>query len=173
MYYLQKKYELAEKYYEYALSVQENSGEYYKTRVETYAGLYKTYADRQKFKDAIELLEKYQQAIDSTKVEDSKNALARQQLKDDYEKKELQSKVKQEQRLSVLKLDNEKRNSRKNIIVYGLIFLALILGVSIFYLYKFFQQKMCIRDKLISIQTRDISILRSSITSKTCGCRKS
>ncbi len=141
MYYQQQKYELAERYFESAASLQEHSGEYYKARVATYEGLYKTYEARHKFKEAFEALGKYQQAVDSTKIETSRNAIAHQQLKYEYEKKELRSRVKQEQRLSVLKLENAKKNTRKNMILYGLIFLALILCVSLFYLYKFFQQK--------------------------------
>ena len=141
MYYQQKKYGLAENYYKSAEVLQEHSGEYYKARVATYEGLYKTYEARHKFKEAFDALGKYQQAMDSTKIEASKNAIAHQQLKYEYEKKELRSRVKQEQRLSVLKLENAKKNTRKNLILYGLIFLALILCVSLFYLYKFFQQK--------------------------------
>ncbi len=141
MYYQQKKYALAERYYESAGALKENSGEYYKARVPTYEGLYKTYEARHKFKEAFEALEKYRQAVDSTKIEISRNAIAHQQLKYEYEKKELRSRVKQEQRLSALKLENAKKNTRKNMILYGLVFLALILCVSLFYLYKFFQQK--------------------------------
>jgi len=141
MYYQQENYALAESYYEAAASLQEHSGEYHKARVATYEGLYKTYEARHEFKKAFDALSKYQQAMDSTKIESSRNAIARQQLKYEYEKKELRTRVKQEQRLSVLKLENAKKNSRKNMILYGLIFLALILCVSMFYLYKFFQQK--------------------------------
>ncbi len=141
MYYQQGKYELAEHYFESAASLQENSGEYHKAKVATYEGLYKTYEVRHKFKEAFEALGKYRQAVDSTKIETARNAIAHQQLKYEYEKKELRSRVKQEQRLSVLKLENAKKNTRKNMILYGLIFLALILCVSLFYLYKFFQQK--------------------------------
>ena len=78
---------------------------------------------------------------DSLINESTKKESVRKQLEYDYEKRELQNRVKQEQRLSVLKLENEKKNTRKNLILYGLIFLALILCVSLFYLYKFFQQK--------------------------------
>lgn len=99
------------------------------------------YKKQENFKDAFYMYELEMQMNDSIVNDDTKKQLLKKQLEYDYEKKELQSKVKQEQRLSVLKLENEKRNSRKNMIVYGLIFLAVILAVSIFYLYKFFQQK--------------------------------
>ena len=141
LHYAQKNYQQAETYYENALSQQEQTGEYHKARLATYEGLYKTYEARHKYREALEAFEKYRQALDSTKVEASRNAMMHQQLKYDYEKKELQSKVRQEQRLSALKLDNERKISRKNRIMYGLILLALILCVSIFYLYKFFRQK--------------------------------
>lgn len=141
MHYEQKNFQQAETYYENALSLQEQTGEYHKARLATYEGLYKTYEARHKYREALEAYEKYRQALDSTKVEASRNAMMHQQLKYDYEKKELQSKVKQEQRLSALKLENERRISRKNRIMYSLILLALILCVSIFYLYKFFRQR--------------------------------
>jgi tetratricopeptide (TPR) repeat protein len=99
------------------------------------------YKKQNNFKDALATYELEMRMNDSLVNESNKKESIKKQLEYDYEKKELQSKVRQEQRLSVLKLENEKRNSRKNVIVYGLIFLAVILAVSIFYLYKFFQQK--------------------------------
>ncbi len=99
------------------------------------------YKKQNNFKDALATYELEMRMNDSLINESNKKESIKKQLEYDYQKKELQSKVKQEQRLSVLKLENEKRNSRKNVIVYGLIFLAVILAVSIFYLYKFFQQK--------------------------------
>jgi tetratricopeptide (TPR) repeat protein len=99
------------------------------------------YKKQNNFKDALATYELEMRMNDSLINESNKKESIKKQLEYDYEKKELQSKVRQEQRLSVLKLENEKRNSRKNVIVYGLIFLAVMLAVSIFYLYKFFQQK--------------------------------
>lgn len=99
------------------------------------------YKKQNNFKDAFAMYELEMQMNDSLVNETNKKEFVKKQLKYDYEKKELQSKIKQEQRLSVLKLENEKRNSRKNMILYGLIFLALMLAISIFYLYKFFRQK--------------------------------
>lgn len=99
------------------------------------------YKKQNNFKDALATYELEMKMNDSLVNESNKKESIKKQLEYDYEKKELQSKVKQEQRLSVLKLENAKKNSRKNMIVYGLIFLAVILAVSIFYLYKFFQQK--------------------------------
>lgn len=102
------------------------------------------YRKQNNFKDAFAMYELEMQMNDSLVNETNKKESIRKQLEYDYEKKELQNKVKQEQRLSVLKLENAKKNSRKNMIVYGLLFLAVILTVSIFYLYKFFQQKQVI-----------------------------
>jgi tetratricopeptide (TPR) repeat protein len=99
------------------------------------------YKKQNNFKEALSTYELEMQMQDSMVNESNQKQFLKKQLEYDYEKKELQSKVKQEQRLSVLKLDNEKKHTRKNMILYGLIFLALGLGVSMFFLYKFFQQK--------------------------------
>jgi len=99
------------------------------------------YRKQNNHKDAFAMYKLEMAMNDSLINESTKKESIKKQLEYDYEKRELQNRVKQEQRLSVLKLENEKKNSRKNMILYGLIFLALILCVSMFYLYKFFQQK--------------------------------
>lgn len=144
MYYHQKKYKLAENYFEDALSVKLKAGQYHTALTSTYSGLYKTYKATGQFEKSLKMLEKYHQTIDSTKIETSKNAMKQQQLKYEYEKKELINKLEQEKKLSALKLQNEQKNARKNRFMYVLIFLAVILILSIAYLYKFFQQKTTI-----------------------------
>ena len=144
MYYHQKKYKQAEDYFEDALSVKLKAGQYYTALTSTYSGLYKTYKATGQFEKSLKMLEKYHQTIDSTKIETSKNAMKQQQLKYEYEKKELTNRLEQERKLSALKLQNEQKNARKNRLMYVLIFLAVILILSIAYLYKFFQQKTTI-----------------------------
>ncbi len=103
--------------------------------------LKEVYKQQNNYKDAFAMYELEMKMNDSLINETTKKESIKKQLEYDYEKRELQNRVKEEQRLSVLKLENAKKNTRKNMILYGLIFLALILCVSLFYLYKFFQQK--------------------------------
>ncbi|MBD3583520.1 tetratricopeptide repeat protein [Flavobacterium selenitireducens] len=69
------------------------------------------------FKRALEIQEFREKLKDSSKVEASKNALAQQQLKYDFEKKELQQKIVQDKKVSDLKLQAQKKaalDSSKN-----------------------------------------------------------
>ena len=102
---------------------------------------YKTYQAMRQFDKALQLFELYTELANSNNAEALKNALAQQQLKYNYEKKEFKTKLDQEKKISAIKLDNERKNTRRNIFMYLLISLAVILGVSIFYVYKFFKQK--------------------------------
>ena len=61
------------------------------------------------FKRALEIQEFREKLKDSSKVEASKNALAQQQLKYDFEKKELQQKIIQDRKLSDLKLEAQRK----------------------------------------------------------------
>jgi len=99
------------------------------------------YRKQSNYQDAFAMYKLEMEMNDSLTNESNKKESIKKQLEYDYEKRELQNRVNQEQRLSALKLENERKSTRKNMILYGLIFLALILGVSLFYLYKFFQQK--------------------------------
>ncbi len=107
----------------------------------SYLYLYKTCKAAHKPDKSLQMFELYTELTNSNHAEASKNALAQQQLKYDYEKKEFQTKLEQEKKLSDIKLENERKHTRKNIVMYLLISLAVILCVSIFYLFKFFKQK--------------------------------
>lgn len=63
------------------------------------------------YKRALEMNELNVKLKDSSKIEASKNALAQQQLKYDFEKKELQQMVLQEKKLSLVKLEAERKNA--------------------------------------------------------------
>ncbi|MES2398171.1 MAG: histidine kinase [Bacteroidota bacterium] len=106
-----------------------------------YLNLYNSYKVTHQFDKSLQMFELYTDLKKSNREESSKNALAQQQLKYDYEKKEFQTKLEQEKKLSNIKLENERKHTHKNIIMYLLISLAVILCVSIFYLFKFFKQK--------------------------------
>ncbi len=61
------------------------------------------------FKRALEIQEFREKLKDSSKFEASKNALAQQQLKYDFEKKELQQKLIQDRKMSDLKLESQRK----------------------------------------------------------------
>lgn len=63
------------------------------------------------YKRALEMNELNVKLKDSSKIEASKNALAQQQLKYDFEKKELQQMVLQEKKLSLVKLEAERKSA--------------------------------------------------------------
>jgi tetratricopeptide (TPR) repeat protein len=99
------------------------------------------YAKQNRFKEAYNMFRLEVQMSDSVVNEANRKGAIRQELQYEYEKKELQTSLKQEKELSRIKLENQRKITRRNIWMYVLISLAVILGLSIFYLYKFFRQK--------------------------------
>lgn len=75
--------------------------------------LFKIYRDNKDFKKALEVQEFSVRLKDSSKVEASKNALAQQQLKYDFEKKELQQEILQQSKLAAIKLAAEKKSAQE------------------------------------------------------------
>lgn len=106
-----------------------------------YFYLYETYKALHQSEKALRVFELFSEISKTDKKEASKNAIEQQQLKYEYEKKQFEEKLKQEKKLSDLKLENERRNTRKNMILYSLLFLAILLVISVFYIFKFFKQK--------------------------------
>lgn len=106
-----------------------------------YFNLYKAYKATGQLNKSLQMFELYVDLQKSNNSEAYKNALAQKQLKHDYEKKELQATLDQEKKLSDLRFENERNHTRKNKILYGLLFLTIMLGLSIFYLVNFFKQK--------------------------------
>lgn len=102
------------------------------------------YLRQKKYKEAYVMFEQEQIMRDSIINEENKKESVKQELQYEYEKKDLQARLTEEKRLSALKLENERKLTRKNILMYLLISLAVILCLSIFYLYKFFKQKSII-----------------------------
>lgn len=137
---LKKEHSQAVSYYTKALNYA-NASKDLEIVESIYLNLYNVYKTTNQFEKSLLAFEKYTDLKKANKEEASKNELGQQQLKYDFEKKEFQTKLAQEKQLSAIKLDNEKKNTRKNIIVFVLLFLALLLGISMFYLYKFYKQK--------------------------------
>lgn len=109
-----------------------------------YLNLYTAYKANRQYDKSLQAFEKYTEFKKINNEEISRNALAQQRLKYDYEKKELEAKVQQEKKIASILLENEKKNTRKNIFLYIFISLAVILGLSAFYIYKFYKQKTII-----------------------------
>ena len=86
--------------------------------------LFKLSVIRKDYKKALEMYQLHDQIVDSKKIETSKNALEKQQLKYDFEKKELK-----------LKLDSEKKAATKNnwLIALSATLVLLLLGGYFYY----------------------------------------
>ena len=98
-----------------------------------YKKLYIIYKNEKEYKPALEMFEKFQNAKDSTNLQSSRDALLKQQLKYDFEKKELN-----------LKLNAEKKNAIKNnwlIALSGTLLLSLLGG---YFYYRNNKQKQAI-----------------------------
>jgi len=72
--------------------------------------LSKIYRESGQYEKALAMYETSVALKDSTKLEASKNELAQQQLKYDFEKKELQQKIIQEKKVAAIQLDAEKKS---------------------------------------------------------------
>jgi len=140
IYLLQKRYKDAGVHLKKALKLETSLG-YLHAKKEALGYLYDLYKETGNYEQAITIVDEYNSAKDSLDEELSANALTKQQLKYDYEKKELQSKLSQEKKLSAIKLENERQNTRKDIILAVIGMLVIILVISLIYLYKFYKQK--------------------------------
>lgn len=95
--------------------------------------LYELSLKRNDYKKALEMYQLHHKIVDYKKRETSKNVLEKQQLKYDFEKKELK-----------LKLDAEKKNAVKNNWLIGLSGLLLVLLLGVFFYYRNNKQKQAI-----------------------------
>ena len=95
--------------------------------------LYKIYKRTGDFKESVAMLELYNIIKDSSKTEEVKNELKQQQLKYDYERKELK-----------YKLDTERKNASKNILLLILLSTVILLLIGAYFLYRNYKQKQAI-----------------------------
>lgn len=108
VYYKSKKYEKAAEYGElsYALALKlKNIG----ARTGMSNLLHKIYKESKQYDKALKMYEAWIVLKDSSNVEASKNQLAQQQLKYDFERKELQQKIMQQQKLTEVKLEQQNK----------------------------------------------------------------
>jgi tetratricopeptide (TPR) repeat protein len=99
------------------------------------------YEKQHKFQDAYAMFNLEVAMHDSLNNETNRKNAMKQELQYEYEKKELQVKLMKEKELSDMRLDNERQIARRNTILYIVLSLAMLLGISIFFLYKFYKQR--------------------------------
>lgn len=119
--YLSKGMELAKKYKQLELQ-EEASGL-----------LYEVSSARNDFKKALDMYVLHEKLVDSSKTEASKNALVQQQLKHDFDKRELN-----------LKLDAEKKAAAKNNWLIGLSSVLLVFLLGGYFYYRNSKQRQAI-----------------------------
>ena len=95
--------------------------------------LYKIYKRTGNFKESVAMLELYNTIKDSSKTEEVKNELKQQQLKYDYERKELK-----------YKLETERKNASKNILLLILLSTVILLLIGAYFLYRNYKHKQAI-----------------------------
>lgn len=143
VYLSQKNYTRAEQYYKQGLK----SAEFIHSMVHMTnisKSLYELYKATGRPAQSLAAYEFYTQLKDSTKIEEARNTLKEQQLEYEYEKKELLNKVAQEQKVAALTIENQKKIAKRNMLLYGVIALVLLLGAAIIFLVKYFRQKAII-----------------------------
>jgi tetratricopeptide (TPR) repeat protein len=132
LYFRKQEWSKASLYAEKALAVSKKSNDM------LYMGdasslLYKISMANKNYKRALEMYQLEQKVGDSTRMEASKNALAQQLLKYNFEKKELK-----------LKLDAQKKTAVKNNWLIGLSGFILLLLLGVYFYYRNNKQKQAI-----------------------------
>lgn len=104
-----------------------------KLLTQAYNLLYQVNKANGNYKESVAMLELYHQFNDSSKVVETRNELKQQQLKYDYEKKELN-----------YKLDSQRKSAAKNNLLIGLSSMILLLLIGAYFLYRNYKQKQAI-----------------------------
>jgi tetratricopeptide (TPR) repeat protein len=113
--------------------------------------LFNLYRQNGNYKKALEMHQFYIAARDSMKNDELKNAIYKEQLKYDYEKKELLSKAANEAKLKQLQYIAERNDMRKNTwLIISIAFSLLLLSGGLF-LFNSFKQK-----NIISVQKANL-----------------
>jgi tetratricopeptide (TPR) repeat protein len=128
----EKKYAEAEGYLNNSLSIGKKLGDL-NMQMHAVRYLNQLYKSTKNFEKALSMFEEYKTLQDSIKVNDSQNTLKEQQLKYDFEKKELN-----------LKLDTEKKTAAKNNWLIGLSAMLLLLLLGAYFYYRNSKQRQAI-----------------------------
>ena len=132
LYFTKKKYAKSKTFLEEGLVVaKEIKNDNLKEQA--YELLYKINKINGNYKESVKMLELYNSIKDSSKVVETKNELKQQQLKYDYQKKELN-----------YKLATEKKNAAKNNLLIILSSLVVLLLIGAYFLYRNYKQKQTI-----------------------------
>lgn len=107
----EKKYKEGEEYLKLAMTTgkKNKSLKSWERQVKATKFLTRLYTETREFDKAAQMFDLNNAYRDSIKETDSKNLLLKQQLKYDFEKKELQQKIEQEKELSIMKLMQARR----------------------------------------------------------------
>jgi tetratricopeptide (TPR) repeat protein len=100
---------------------------------QSYELLYKVNKAKGDYKESIAMLELFNKMADSAKDDEVKNELKQQQLKYDYEKKELN-----------YKLESQRKSTAKNNLLFGLSSFLFLLLIGGYFLYRNYKQKQAI-----------------------------
>lgn len=103
--------------------------------------LYKLYNLTNNHEKALRMHEFYTMMADSIRQREDENHVMQQQFKYEFEKKELLAKVGGEHRISAMRLEAERKNSRKNIWLVIMAACLSLSGVASFFIYKYLRQK--------------------------------
>jgi tetratricopeptide (TPR) repeat protein len=106
-----------------------------------YFGLYQTYKYKNEPAKALGFYQKYIETRDLVDVEAARDALERQQLKYDYEKRGILAKAAADKKLAATRLEGQKAASRRNLFIYILLFVAVVLGGTVAFLVYLSRQK--------------------------------
>ncbi|NHM06241.1 tetratricopeptide repeat protein [Flavobacterium sp. CYK-4] len=131
--YLHKKeYAKAEKCLEQGLAISKNLHNV-DLNGHAYYSLYQVCKENGNYRKGIEMLEAYNTIQDSTKVEETKNELKRQQLQYSFEKKALN-----------LELETQRKNAAKNNLLLLLTSAVILLFIGAYFFYRNAKQKQAI-----------------------------
>lgn len=146
IYFRKKQYDTALPFAQKSLAISKEIG-YPALNAKTYHLLYFIFKAKKQYAPALEMHEKYTVIIDSLENSDNHKALMEQKLQYNFEKKEILSKAKTEKELDRIKIDNERKASRKNIWIIVLISFLCLVVVSGYFLYKQLRQRNIIADQ--------------------------
>jgi tetratricopeptide (TPR) repeat protein len=113
--------------------------------------LYIAYKESGNYTKALEMFELSNRYRDSIDFQKTQKKMLEQQLRYDYSKKELITKNENDRKISTLRLVNEKKQTRKNAWMLGLISLSLLFLLISVFLYNFFRQKNVIANQKANI----------------------
>ena len=99
----------------------------------SYDLLYRISKETGDYKTSVAMLELFHRIKDAAKIEEAQNELKQEQLKYDYERKEFK-----------YKLDTEKKNASKNILLLILLSAVILLLIGAYFLYRNYKHKQAI-----------------------------